>query len=457
GTVFLHNVLDAGDLDGDGDLDVVTSHGGVTESNVVVHRNGGDGTFAVSYETPLGKYAFAKLRDLDGDGLLDLLFVTAPTGAPELPYDFWTALGTGDGAFGPVTQWPIGACGLGHPDAFDLDGDGDLDVVNTESRGCFGGDGGDRLFISLNNGDGTFQPRQEIEVGGLPYYAAAADVDGDGALDLATLGSVPALAFGNGDGTFGLVEPLPLGGGGDNLLARDLNADGHADLAALVPDAFAESYVTVLLGDGTGAFTASTYGPSVQDFSGWLTPGDVDADGDLDLVAEGAQDAAVFLGDGAGAFAGGGRYGVGRSGFAPHYGDFTGDGVGDLVALVTREAPAAGAGQGLVVVPGLTGLPTAGEPRAPGPRTTGGIILSAGYPNPFRGRSTFTLAVVGAEAVTIAVFDGLGRRVAVLHEGPLPAGTHTFGLDGAALPAGVYVVRAVGETVTAARRVTLLR
>ena len=60
-----------------------------------------------------------------------------------------------------------------------------------------------------------------------------------------------------------------------------------------------------------------------------------------------------------------------------------------------------------------------------------------------------------------AVYDVLGRRVALLHEGMLGAGRHAFGLDGGALPAGVYVVRvgvepAEGPARTYTHRLTVV-
>jgi hypothetical protein len=66
----------------------------------------------------------------------------------------------------------------------------------------------------------------------------------------------------------------------------------------------------------------------------------------------------------------------------------------------------------------------------------------------------------------VALYDVLGRRVGLLHDGALPAGSHTFRLDGRGLPAGVYVVKALAETEDPAgrgtvwsstQRVTLLR
>ena len=67
-----------------------------------------------------------------------------------------------------------------------------------------------------------------------------------------------------------------------------------------------------------------------------------------------------------------------------------------------------------------------------------------------------TLALPAAAEARAAVYDVLGREVAVLHDGPLAAGSHrlTFHAD---LPAGVYLVRATGDGVRAAQRVTVVR
>jgi hypothetical protein len=91
----------------------------------------------------------------------------------------------------------------------------------------------------------------------------------------------------------------------------------------------------------------------------------------------------------------------------------------------------------------------------PGPP---GALLTPPAPNPTTGRAAFRLRLDATEAVTVHISDALGRRVAVLHDGPLAGGVdHTFGIDGAGLPAGVYVVRVAGETVRESRRVTVVR
>lgn len=98
---------------------------------------------------------------------------------------------------------------------------------------------------------------------------------------------------------------------------------------------------------------------------------------------------------------------------------------------------------------------TAGEPDAPG--ADAALALSAPAPNPTGGWTRLSLALREAGPVTVEAFDVLGRRVAVLHDGPAPAGALPITLDAAALPAGAYVVRATGAGGAASRLVTVVR
>src|SRR5690606_1719922 len=100
--------LDAGDVDGDGDLDLFASGYNLGTPGAML-RNNGDGTFAApvnyTHSTTYGRgVANAKLRDLDGDGDLDLLYNDAHTDAFPT-YDFYTGLNDGTGTFGPLTEW----------------------------------------------------------------------------------------------------------------------------------------------------------------------------------------------------------------------------------------------------------------------------------------------------------------------------------------------------------------
>ncbi len=83
--------------------------------------------------------------------------------------------------------------------------------------------------------------------------------------------------------------------------------------------------------------------------------------------------------------------------------------------------------------------------------------LAAAYPNPFRSSTTFALDVPKSGRVAVSVYDALGRRVAVLVDAEVEAGTHRLLWDASALPSGLYLVRATGVGATAVQRVTLVR
>jgi hypothetical protein len=144
--------------------------------------------------------------------------------------------------------------------------------------------------------------------------------------------------------------------------------------------------------------------------------------------------------------------------YAVRVGDYPGVVLSSAAFEVTKQEA-----EGLAGEAALEGWSVSGwEETAAG--TLAEDVGLAVSPNPFRGAAAVTLALgAPAEAVTVALYDVLGRRVAVLARGRLDGGAHTFALDGSVLPAGVYVVRvALGGAsgagpAVAARTVTLLR
>jgi hypothetical protein len=88
----------------------------------------------------------------------------------------------------------------------------------------------------------------------------------------------------------------------------------------------------------------------------------------------------------------------------------------------------------------------------------GANALGYAYPNPFATTTRFGLVLDRTEAVTVEVFDLLGRRVALLGDGVLTAGeTHVFEFDGSGLADGTYLFRASGESFSQTRRVVLIK
>lgn len=98
-----------------------------------------------------------------------------------------------------------------------------------------------------------------------------------------------------------------------------------------------------------------------------------------------------------------------------------------------------------------------GSPVSAGAPPASGLALSAPAPSPTAGSAVVALTLGEAQSVRAAVYDALGRRVAVLHDGPLAAGTHDLALDASRLPPGVYAVRASGASLAATVRLTVAR
>jgi hypothetical protein len=92
-----------------------------------------------------------------------------------------------------------------------------------------------------------------------------------------------------------------------------------------------------------------------------------------------------------------------------------------------------------------------------GPEGPAGFALLPPSPNPVRAATTLRATLDAAADVRLAVYDALGREVAVLHEGPLAAGSHAVRFDPAGLPNGLYLARLDAHGRTSTQRVTVLR
>jgi hypothetical protein len=82
------------------------------------------------------------------------------------------------------------------------------------------------------------------------------------------------------------------------------------------------------------------------------------------------------------------------------------------------------------------------------------------YPNPVQRQATVKVTVQTEQEVQLRLYDVLGRRLATLYDGSLPAQesrTMTLRPDDLGLSSGAYVLRLVGEEGTRTRRLTVLR
>ncbi|HLA63151.1 MAG TPA: S8 family peptidase, partial [Rhodothermales bacterium] len=85
------------------------------------------------------------------------------------------------------------------------------------------------------------------------------------------------------------------------------------------------------------------------------------------------------------------------------------------------------------------------------------FALGAAQPNPTRGAALVTMALPTATPVHVAVYDALGREVAVLADGERPAGRHALRLEAGSLATGVYVVRMTAGDFVGVQRLTVVR
>ncbi len=215
----------------------------------------------------------------------------------------------------------------------DFDGDGNKDLATANSSS-------NDVTVLLGDGSGDFSAAGTgpEATGSAPVAVAVGDFNGDGKQDLATANTgsdnvTILLGDGSGDFTAALSGPVAVVSSPFSVTVGDFNGDGKQDLATAHYQA--SDNLTILLGDGSGDFSATPTSPmTVGSFPSSVTVGDFNGDGKQDLATAntGSDNVTILLGDGIGGFSPSGTSpeAVGDGPASVAVGDFNGDGKQDL-------------------------------------------------------------------------------------------------------------------------------
>jgi len=293
GLLEYSNQLTIGDIDGDGDLDLIFANGGNfssagTPQKLRVFINNGAGVFTDETDARTGGLTFlargVELGDIERDGDLDIIIAQDFNRQPTL------LVNNGNGVFTNETnaRLPIGTFSSTRAQFADVDNDGDLDLYLTNG-GTTSRFGTGRGKLWLNDGSGVFTdvtttntPNQTVAE---PQDCIFGDIDGDFDLDL-RIGSTGAaqskLYRNNGAGVFAF-QSTPNDANCYSYDFGDMDGNGSLDMLGANASGTGNNAELALHNTGSGTFSVGPFtGATVDDNDSKFF--DYDNDGDYDIV-----------------------------------------------------------------------------------------------------------------------------------------------------------------------------
>jgi hypothetical protein len=271
-----------GDFNKDGVADLAVLNRTSADISILLGNSNGSFQAAKSYIAGSDPISMT-FADFNGDGNTDVAVANGTADCRVGTPSIVVLSGKGDGTFSAGVANPV-SCPLNAIAAGDFNGDGKTDMVAAMGNG---------LFFLPGNGDGSFQPGQNI-VSGVANFLAAGDFNRDGKLDFAiadTDASTVSVFAGNGDGTFGSPASYPVGLNPNSLVAADVNGDS-------VPELVTANYngdtVSVLIANDDGSFQpAAQFGTALHPVG--TAVGDFNDDGKPDVAAVTAANVSLLL------------------------------------------------------------------------------------------------------------------------------------------------------------------
>jgi MYXO-CTERM domain-containing protein len=422
-TSTLHAV-GAGDLNGDGNIDVLATFDDLNAlSTVQIALGRGDGTFGslstISLASAGALPTSPVLADFNGDHALDLAL-------SEVDLDqVVVMLGDGHASFGTqtVVASGLGAIGLL---AVDLDQDGKLDLLT-------GNGNSDSTSVLFGKGDGTFAAAVDYGTGEDTQGLAVADFNEDCVPDLAigNAGTTSgdhgtfAVALGDGKGTIAASRAYPVGSYGASVVTADFDGDNKPDTVLERDDGFAAAVDVYLSTKGSSFETFAEYG--LTSGLSALGTADLDGDGTPDIYSANFTmgTVTVLYNDRSGGFPNWSTTQVTTSNtYDVATADMNGDNALDLVVLEGTQ---------ISVWQGGSGATDAGSASDTGGALDGGAAADAGG-TAFSAATTFTVPASG-ERITTGDINGDGKPDVIASD-PSSYVIRTFTNDGTKLTAG---------------------